>query len=258
MIIITDNRIAALQPVWARFPGFSLLFDNTDASLSPVGKFLKINVVPTPDEALSLYAALDRMLDELGRDYLLQAYLFCSLPINCYHVTVWDGINVGNISSVWTGVRAEWAEFLERLPDSLETPPKSMNIILQSDLAKILSGRVSLRFEKLSIRGNRVLALLGPADEASGKQLRVLCEARRRLSKVVEVELGVRSSRSYSPHISLGYFANKEHAQLAHACLEDWTDRFQNDVAASVVTYRSLDVYGFTDMTSIFKENNRG
>lgn len=169
-------------------------------------------------------------------------------------MTVWDGVNVDNISSVCAAVRSDWTAFLQGIPDSLRTPPGSMAVVSESGLVKNSFGPISFRFEKLTIWGNGVLvARLRSADEACETRLRDLSAARTKLCEAAKRELGVSPSRSYSPHVSLGYFANQEHGQLAHAQIKDWTERFRANLATSVITYASLDIYSFTDMASFFK-----
>lgn len=254
MITITQNKIAGFEPRWAPFSGFSLLFDNPGVSTTRSGNLLKIDCLSQAEGALELYFRIEQTLNELDRDLLLRTYLFCPLPPSSYHVTVWDGINVDNISSVRADIRTEWTAFLQGLPNSLGMPPKSMAVVAESNLARNTFGSIGFRFEKLTIWGNQVLvARLRPAGQTSEVTLKGLVEARTKLCEDARKDLGVSPSRSYSPHVSLGYFANQEHGQLAHAKLENWTERFRNNLEKSVITYASLDTYAFTDMASFFK-----
>ena len=116
------------------------------------------------------------------------------------------------------------------------------------------SGDISFRFGNLEVWGNQVLvARLRPADKTSERHLKDLSERRAALSKSAEDQLGVGFSQNYSPHISLGYFANEEQGQRAHACREHWTERFTARLNESIITYSSVRMYGFTDMISFFK-----
>ena len=253
MITITQNKIAGFEPRWASFAGFSMLFDNPGDSLTVDGDLAKITCAPAAHGPLALYSGLEKALEELDRDLLIRTYLFCPLPPSSYHVTVWDGINVDNIWSVNPAVRSAWSAFLNGLAPSLKTPPDSMEVVTRSALRN-WSSSISFQFEKLTLWGNQVLvARLRPVEEASERSLTDLSALRKQLSETAGGKLGVNFSRSYSPHVTLGYFANQEHAQIAHARMEHWTERFTAKLRGSIITYASLDIYGFPDMASFFK-----
>jgi len=253
MITITQNKVAGFEPRWAPFGGFSMLFDNPGDSLTPDGDLLRVSCAPAAGSPLNLYAKIEKALDKLGRDLLLRTYLFCPLPASSYHVTVWDGVNVDNIGTLNPGVRSDWSRFLDGLPTSLKAPPASMAVVTRSAL-KGWSGSISFHFDKLTLWGNQVLvARLRPADETSKQNLKHLSSARKELYETAVRKLGSGFSRSYSPHISLGYFANKEHGQVASGRVEHWTKKFTKRLEDSIVTYSSLDIYGFTDMATFFK-----
>lgn len=57
----------------------------------------------------------------------------------------------------------------------------------------------------------------------------------------------------YVPHVTLGYFANKESAQLATPLIADWAEIFEEMVSDLTITYHSISLYGFADMTTFFK-----
>ena len=97
---ITNDKIAGLVPRWASFRGFSLLFDNPGPGLSTLARGLdKIDCDIDAHRGVGLYRGLATALAEIGHDLLLNAYLLCPLPTCSYHVTVWDGINDGNVDS---------------------------------------------------------------------------------------------------------------------------------------------------------------
>ncbi len=254
MITITQKKIAGLEPRWAPFSGFSLLFDNPGVSTTRSRNFLRIACSAASGGPLDLYFRLGKAIEKLERDLLIKTYLFCPLPPSSYHMTVWDGINFDNISAVHTAIRSDWTAFLQDVPNALGTPPESMAVVTDSDLAHTSFGSIGFRFKKLTIWGNQVLvARLSPADEMSETKLKILSATRTKLCDLATNDLGVSPSRRYSPHISLGYFADREHGQLAHAHMENWAERFRKHLATSVITYTSLNTYAFTDMASYFK-----
>jgi hypothetical protein len=115
-------------------------------------------------------------------------------------------------------------------------------------------GAIAFRFEKLTIWGDQALvARLSPADESSSELLRKLSDARNNLGNEAKRELGIGTTSSYSPHVSLGYFANREHGRLARSHLLEWTDTVRESVKNSSIAVSSLSVYAFTDMASFYK-----
>lgn len=254
MITITQDKVAGFEPRWATYPGFSLLFDNPGASTSRADDLLKVACSPLAGTELDFYFRLAKTIDDLDRSLLFTAYLFCPLPPASYHVTVWDGVNAGSVSSMRAELRPEWTAFLTDIPNSLHRPPQSMSVVASSALVRESFRDIKFQFDKLTIWGNQVLVTrLAPADEESKERLRGLSTARATVCDAASRHLGLASSHSYSPHVSLGYFANREHGELAHAHVADWTDRFRQNLEGSTITYCSLDVFAFTDMANFYK-----
>lgn len=255
MITITQNKVDGFEPRWAGFHGFSILFDNPEKTLAPYKAGLsRIACLPEHTAQLVFYHKLDEALGKLGRDTLIQTFLFCPLPFEAYHVTVWDGINDNNASSVTSALREDWGTFLAGLPASLKTPPASMATVTNSDLMALPPFSIQFEFEKLSLWGNQVLvARLRPANSTSEGVLGNIMKKRELLCSAASKALGVSPSKSYSPHVSLGYFANQEHGLLATSHLEKWTTIFSKCLGDTSVIFTSLDIYGFTDMVTFFK-----
>ena len=95
-IAITNPKLAALGPQWAPFRGFSLLFENPS------------------DRAL--YDALQAGISRLSNSSLVANHFLRLLPPESFHVTVWDGINDGNLQNVAMECRDEWSRFLQSIP----------------------------------------------------------------------------------------------------------------------------------------------
>jgi hypothetical protein len=64
---------------------------------------------------------------------------------------------------------------------------------------------------------------------------------------------GIGPSETYTPHVSLGYFANREAAQLSVPFLEDLNSRFEERMHALTLPLSRVSVYGFTDMATFFR-----
>ena len=64
---------------------------------------------------------------------------------------------------------------------------------------------------------------------------------------------GIAAYEDYTPHVSLGYFASREGAQMARPCLRDWNALFAERMQGLTLTFQKASLYGFTDMATFFK-----
>jgi len=72
---------------------------------------------------------------------------------------------------------------------------------------------IKFRFDRLFKRGNQVLvAHLVPADQDSERELEAVIKDRQSLTARFRERFGIEAITNYSPHISLGYFANAQYA----------------------------------------------
>jgi hypothetical protein len=260
MLTFTNLKIAGFSPVWATYRGFSLLFDNSSDGLASPG--------------VHFYDRLNECLEKLqhdgGRSILTTAFLFCPLPREAYHVTVWDGISDGNISKVKAGGRLQAADFLAQLRDSpdRESPcdvPNFLEMVLRHQLVSF-SRTITLSFAGLRIWGNDVLvATLRPGvsagtdahSRASTEVYAGMLGLRADLNGAFAGEHGVAARDEYVPHVSLGYFANAEHAELAKPRLADWNATFQDTMAGLQVRFTSIGLYTFTSMAQFRRFQRR-
>lgn len=253
MIQITNPKVAGFTPRWAPFRGFSLLWDNPGSGLTRSGTLLHLTADVDADPALGFYRSLRDSLDELDRNVLTNAFLFCPLPPPSYHVTLWDGLNDANGTQVHAAHRQPAEAFLAGLPDSLAGPYEWLRLAAESPLAARRDWELELRFDRLSKWGDSVLvAQLAPMEESLETFDRIV-QARRALSEQSRERFGFSPPERYTPHVSLGYFANQEAAGLAMPHVEVWNGRFAERLAGRTLTLRHAAVYGFTDMGSFFK-----
>lgn len=256
MTTITNKKIASLDPTWASYRGFSLLFDNPGDGFSPLGDGLfKLDCSSSVSPELRFYRVLAGALDTIGRDMLANTYLFCPLPPSSYHITVWDGLNDGNAKDLPADLRAGLDGFLAGLPDSLLVDNPFTAAVKGSPLAVRTGWSVSFRFASLIKWGNQVLvAHLAPADEDSKRALEHIIADREDLSARFQELCGVtRSRHSYVPHASLGYSANEARAELATPHIAQWSELIGEAMQDTTITFKSIDLYGFTDMATFFK-----
>ena len=90
---ITNPKLCGLEPRWAPFRGFSLVFD--------------------PPEGDVFFRALRMGLAALENDALIADFYLRLLPPASFHVTAWDGVNDGKLAEVVPEFRAAWERFLQ-------------------------------------------------------------------------------------------------------------------------------------------------
>ena len=254
MNLISNPKIKGFQPVWADFKGFSLLFDNPGNALTPVNSLNKIDC-PDDSSALRLYQALAQSMGVLGPDKLMNACLFCCLPPQSYHVTVWDGVNDGNINGIGSGFQQEMAQCLNGFPNIFLTDSKIFDVIHSSALASMSGWTITFTFDSLAIWSNSALvARLAPADESSRNVLDTVLMERRRLSSSIGDLLGLDMQKEFKPHVSLGYFANSFFAGLGRKCLERMERVFLQKTENLSISFNTISLYGFSDMVTFLKK----
>jgi hypothetical protein len=252
MISITNAKVAGFTPRWATFRGFSILFDNPGQSLARAGQQRTLSCDVDGDPSLGFYRSLRDSLARLDLDLLTNSYLFCPLPPSSYHVTVWDGGNDSNVGQVVPDHRHALDLLLAGLPATLSEPNGLTTLAARSPLVAD-GGAITFRYDRLFLWGHSVLvALLAPADPASADRLREIEAGRRALSAQSQRVYGISASDRYLPHVSLGYFANREGAQLAASMLGTWESGFAGEMAGQLLPFAHASVYGFTDMATFF------
>ena len=231
-----------------------MLFDNPGDGVSPGEKdLLKLDCSVDTNPDLLLYRALAGSLDSIGRDMLVDTYLFCPLPAHSYHVTVWDGLNDGNAGDVLEHYRPGVKDYLAGLPRSLLADNAFTGLADDSPLGRE-NWTIRLKFDRLLKWGDRVLvARLAPADRDSERELKIIVDHRRDLSARFRERFKARTTVDYSPHVSLGYFANTQYAGLATPQISRWDDVVRRKVDGLTIAFTGISLYGFTDMATFFK-----
>jgi len=203
------------------------------------------------DAALGFYRALRGGLTGLDPDRLTSSCLFCPLPQPSYHVTAWDGANDGNKSFVAPDRRPALDRLLAGLPDALAAPHDMTEAALASPLVCRPDWDISFRFDRLAIRG-ALVARLSPTED-SQEAFAEFVKERHRLNDFFHEAFGVGAYEDYTPHVSLGYFAGREGAQMARPSLPEWNALFAQRMQGLTLTFQRAGLYGFTDMETFFK-----
>jgi hypothetical protein len=203
---------------------------------------------------LQFYAGLVEFLDEIEGPRLTNTYSFCPLPSSTCHVTVWDGLNDGNVKDVPVGYRSKLENFLRDLPDSLLTDNDFTREVYCSPLNTQTGWSVTFRFHTLINWANRALVvLLAPIDQDSERELERIVDGREALYARFREQFEVDLRWDYYPHVTLGYFANEEYGALVMPQVALWTESLRNRVGHLTVTFSNISLYGFTDMVTFFR-----
>ncbi|MCM3786255.1 hypothetical protein M3231_25185 [Neobacillus mesonae] len=251
MFTITNPKISGFIPKWSAFHGFSILFDNPGSSLHPMSNKHQLLHNDLASKELELYKTLHHTLTSYSE--ILNAYMFCPLPKESYHVTLWDGINDANVQEVNISYRADAEYFLQDLPHSL-SDGKQMHAI--KSLSLEMADSIEFKYGQLVKWDNSVLAVkLLPADSPSEAALLQLEEKRKILIQSFSESFELDTcSYTYTPHVSLGYFANKQLADLTTEQVDEWNKQFETDTKGQTIRFSSNSLYGFTSMDTFFKE----
>lgn len=230
MIPITNPKLAGLEPRWAPFRGFSLVFD------------------PPEDDAF--LGALRAGLAELENDALIARFYLRLLPAASFHVTAWDGVNEAKLAEVAPEFRAAWERFLQA-GAAKPFPEDLFRDVQASELLTCPDWDLRLRCARIENWSNvSLVAHLEPVDDAVGASLERLRAARDALSEAFGRRFGVRPHPDYEPHVTLGYFANGDLAARSAAAVARWDAALRSATAGHVLTLRRLHLSVFADMTS--------
>ncbi|NCD21912.1 MAG: hypothetical protein EOL90_03095 [Spartobacteria bacterium] len=230
MIPITNPKLAGLEPRWAPFRGFSLVFD------------------PPEDDAF--LGALRAGLAELENDALIARFYLRLLPAASFHVTAWDGVNEAKLAEVAPEFRATWERFLQA-GAAKPFPEDLFRDVQASELLTCPDWDLRLRCGRIENWSNvSLVAHLEPVDDAVGASLERLRAARDALSEAFGRRFGVRPHPDYEPHVTLGYFANGDLAARSATAVARWDAALRSATAGHVLTLRRLHLSVFADMTS--------
>lgn len=254
MLTISARKVAGFTPRWAPFPGFSLLFDSLGSPYRREGEYETLACDVAGDPALGFYRRVYEGFGKFDYDRLLTTYLFCALPPASYHVTAFDVANLADVE----GCRAEWLDslrdLLAQVPDSSWSPEHPLLApAVASPLARE-NWNLRLRYHKLSMFGRGGISLqLEAADEESRATLERFREERAALSQAYQSRFGVGAGVRYTPHLSVGYFANAEGAELAYAHMPEWDARLREAVGDEVLVFETASLYAFTSMETFIR-----
>ncbi|CAF0809810.1 unnamed protein product [Adineta steineri] len=257
MLHITNRKVAGFNTQWASFHGFSILFNNLgDKCLQSrrPGMLDLVNDV-NDNPALKFYAILHEGITRLNTNFLTNQFLFCALPPSTYHVTLWGGLNDRHVTKIEPQYRSIVEKWLLDLPESFCNTPKSIfDLPATSPLCLKRDWNINFCFDGLKVWNNSVLVAALRPDENSISVFEQLSEERSQLNEKVHDRLNIDTdTKAYTPHVSLGYFANEEGAQRASHFVDEWNQWFSNACQDNLLSFNNADIYGLTDMVTFFK-----
>jgi hypothetical protein len=252
---ITNDKIATMEPKWASFPGFSLLFDAPSDCFETRRSRLHLRCDLASNPCTNFYQTLHNAVQDLNIGCPENAYSFCPLPLHSYHVTVWGGGNLSN----WKKFSPQHLPSLQSIADlhaaGSNTISEAEEFINQSELIRYQGWNIRFRYGRLEKSAPTALvARLFPDDDYSAAALLEVERLRIALIAGFEHKFGVRtSSIKYGPHVSVGYFANLVGADAATPKIGSWDNYLCELAEGRQLTFNSISLYGFSDMTTFYK-----
>jgi quercetin dioxygenase-like cupin family protein len=258
-----NSKVAAFQPgapwdeqwVPALFHGYSYLLDNPGNSLviAPEGvSLLSCDRSAGARKDLVLYSKLASVLRQL--ESRLRPFCFCPLSLASFHVTLWDGLNQSNGASLAMAKRAEYEAFARTLPASVAGPASP--VLPPAVVSLDRRWTVRFRFKELHIwvEPAALVALLEPADEESKAAVEILEQHRLDLDATFG-EIGKPPNRSWTPHVSCGYFKTSEDASAAKGQLAAWTELVKAELGDQTMEFSSASLYSFSSMERFYRHS---
>ncbi|MGV3614072.1 MAG: hypothetical protein ACO1SV_01940 [Fimbriimonas sp.] len=257
MISISEPKLAGFVPRWAAFPGFSLLFDNPARAYRLDSGLEELACDVADEPSLEFYWRVRTALEAQNLDRLLQTYGFCALPPKSYHVTAYDVANQGDLTRCKSDCRDSLRELLESPIDAARFSHPLLKAATESGVAT-RPWDIAFRYGSLRISGRVMIVLLAPHGSDDKAKLDAFVETRRTLDGIYASEFGVGGGAKFTPHLSLGYFANAEGGELAKARLRDWDETISAAVGDLPLSFRSASLHGFRTMAEFFRLPKRG
>ncbi len=243
------QKVLPLQPRWAAYPGFTLLFENPQ--LTRFGSWLHL-AAPAETQPL-LYRRLAAFTDELSDALYLRHDGFCALPPSTYHVTAWDGPNIESIQAADPAGRPQFEHALAGVADSLGRDLPFLELIRASELLQTPVTPLTFECGSLLLYADTAVALMMQPTVESRPAFQQLVERRRRLSLEFRRRYGIAPRDQLIPHITLGYFSEPRAAQRLRPVLNAWQRRLSHELRDCRLTFDRIGLYGFHDMITFFR-----
>lgn len=249
-----NPKISAVEARWARFPGFTLLFDNPGQSCRSTEFGPLLDCRPEGDPALSLYAALARGLASLDLQTAMFRHGFCPTPSASYHVTAWDGLNPALDAQLKPEVLQRARACYGALPEATDAE-RGFLAELQPAI-QALQAQLPIRMKYAALRntpGVGLVADVAPADNASAQAFERLQAVRLEVAQAAAQRWGAAYTTALQPHITLGYYANAADTRPLDPELPAWNTALAAACEGLTLEFSSLGFYAFTDMARFYR-----
>ena len=254
---VTNAKLSAVTDTgvtWAPHAGFTLLFDNPDATAGGVQPDGLLACRRGAHAAQGLYGALEAWLDAQDADALRAEFGFCAMPPSTWHVTAWDGLNVAVLGQALPAVQPAMQRWFDTLPTAVRADP-SVRTQLE-DTRRALEALLPISFAYDALRsstGVGLVADLRPADAAQAERFAAFQAARRARALDHARPWGWAYTTPLEPHITLGYYPNPDCGRAAEGQLQRWDAALRERLAGHRLTVDRIGVYGFTDMVRFYR-----
>ena len=246
------------EPIWQPFPGFSFLFDNPGKSLSVNNGYVKIEVDygALNQRDLDLYTNIAKAVEIIDPTALAQLFQFFALPSSTYHVTVWDGVNKGNMKWLGDESKKVFEEcFAAGVASVLRAWPPFKGA---REYASWFRGTdpIRLYYNGLRARGTTVLVVELTPDPMDKASVQALADIRKRRAELDSyfTNYGKPENHSLIPHVAVGYFANSDLGRSAmFQQMDTWMAAFDEKLRGCYIEFQTIDLYAFVDMVTYFK-----
>lgn len=94
---------------------------------------------------------------------------------------------------------------------------------------------------------------LRPFDRNSINTSEAIARERIELYERFGKEFGLSNWTNFQPHVSLGYFGNKQKAEDFKSRQDLWTEILREQLETLIISFSRISLYGFTDMQTFFK-----
>jgi hypothetical protein len=199
---------------------------------------------------------IDDAVNSIDSETLAQRFLFFVLPSSTYHVTVWDGVNKGNMERLGPDGKRQFEEYFANGIEGVvrSWPPFSEC----SGYTGAFDGieRIRLRYRGLRARGSTVLVVELEVDPDDQQGLEVLKEIQLRRQRLDETFANFGKPENYllRPHVAIGYFADSNLGTGAlFQYMDAWMAEFDRILRGSTIEFSDISLYAFMDMVTYFR-----
>lgn len=253
-----NPKIESYQAGWARFPGFSLLFDNPGGGYQQTEHGLLLHCAPQGIPAQALLAAIaDWARRRLDAENFWRLGL-CATPVSSYHVTAWDGLNVALEPQLSAAVQAAARDCFAVLPAASEA--ERLFQAHMSPVQAALEALLPLRLAASGLRSTPKVGLvvdLTPADAESAERLAAFQACRLSHAEHLAARWGAAYIQPLQPHLTVAYFANPPDRPELDAAREraiaDWQAELLVGTEGLTVSFERLHLYVFSDMAKFYR-----